>query len=76
MGMKKLGRRNYTLISNGVKTHGTFDPKEILYIFEEELYASQVDEIEQFLQWCHDNGKSFGHANYEDRFKEFKASEK
>jgi len=71
--MKKLGVRNYTLISQAVKSVGTFNPDEILFIFEEELYINEAEEVEAFLQWCHDNGKMFGSGNYEERFAEFKA---
>lgn len=72
--MDKLGALNYSLISRGVKTHGSYDPNEIFYMFEEELYTDEVDEISDFLQWCHDNKKYFGHGNYEERFAEFKKS--
>lgn len=70
--MKTLNRRLYGLISDGVKTHGTYDPDEILYIFEERLTLPECEEIEKFLRWCHDNGKAFGHSNYQKRFAEFK----
>lgn len=70
--MNQLGDRNYTLISQGAKTHGTLDPEEIFYIFEESLYMNEVEEIHEFLTWCHKNNKHFGHGNYEARFSEFK----
>ena len=72
--MKKLGERNYILISQGVGAEGTYDPNEIFYIFEEQLYTNEYDEVWNFLDWCHTNEKLFGRANYEDRFAEFKAS--
>ena len=70
--MRKLGIRNYTLISRGVKTHGTYNPDEILYLFEEELYAVQVKEIIAFLKWVHENNKTFGSGNYEQVFSEWR----
>ncbi len=70
--MTILGERNFTLISRGLKTKGTFDPDKILFMFEEELYTDECEEIEEFLQWCHDNNKTFGHGNYEYIFSEFK----
>ncbi len=70
--MKKLGERNYLLISQGTKSCGTFDPVEILFRFEEDLYVDEVDEIEAFLRWCHGNDKAFGSANYEEVFAEYK----
>ena len=72
--MKKLGNRNYTLISMGVNTCGTFNPDEILGIFEEELYADEVNEIYKFLQWVHKNNLRFGRGNYEEMFTRFKNS--
>lgn len=82
--MRKLGDRNYTLISEAIKITGSYDPKETLYIFEENLYVHEVDTIVQFLAWCHAGGtephpvhglpipnRGFGHGNYEERFKEF-----
>jgi len=70
--MKKLGDRNWTLISMAVKTVGSFNPDEVLHFFEEELYMDESQEIEDFLQWVHDNGKTMGHGNYEKVFTEWK----
>jgi hypothetical protein len=72
--MRKLGERNYLLISRGVNMLGTFNPDDIMFIFEEELYCNQYDEIYDFLTWVHANGKMFGRGNYEQVFKEFKQS--
>lgn len=83
--MKKLGERNYALISQGIKGTGSYDPKEIFYWFEEQLYVHEVDTIYQFLAWCHAGGtkphphiqnlnipkRGFGRGNYEERFSEF-----
>jgi hypothetical protein len=73
--MKKLGVRNYTLIVQGVKTFGTYDPKKILCVFEEQLYVDEAEEVIAFLQWVHDNKMTFGHGNYEEVFAEFKRTE-
>lgn len=70
--MKKLGARNYSLISRGVKAMGNYNPDEIFFMFEEELYTNEYKEIEAFLKWCHTNGKMFGSGNYEQVFREFK----
>lgn len=70
--MDKLGEGNYALISRGVKTVGTYNPDEILFMFEEDLYTDEYEEIIDFLKWCHENNKGFGHGNYEERFSEFK----
>ena len=72
--MKKLGQRNYLLISRGVGAAGTYDPNEIFFFFEESLYMDQADTIWDFLEWVHKNGKMFGSGNYEAVFKEFLSS--
>lgn len=72
--MKKLGARLYQMISFAVSVEGTFDPKQIFYLFEEKLTDSEFKEINAFLTWVHVNGKAFGSGNYEQVFKEFKAS--
>lgn len=74
--MKKLGARNYALISGGVKTTGSYDPKETLYCFEEQLYVDEIDEIIAFLKWCHETGNGFGSGNYEQVFSQFKNKDK
>ena len=72
--MKKLGQRNYLLISQGVNMAGTYDPNEIFFYFEEELYFNEAQTIFNFLEWVHKNGKFFGSGNYEVVFKEFLSS--
>lgn len=69
--MKKLGLRNYLLISQGVNMAGTFDPNEIFFFFEERLYFSEANTIWNFLEWVHKNGETFGSGNYEQVFKKF-----
>lgn len=72
--MRKLGVRNYALISMGVKTMGSYDPNEILFLFEKSLYRNEVKEIIAFLEWVTEDkeNRAFGSGNYEQRFKEFK----
>ena len=74
--MKKLGQRNYLLISQGVNMAGTYDPNEIFFYFEESLYINEAQTIFNFLEWVHKNGKFFGSGNYEVVFKEFLSSQK
>lgn len=69
--MKKLGKRNYELICRGVKTIGSYNPDEIFFMFEEELYINQIEEIYNFLKWVHENNKCFGHGNYENVFQDY-----
>ena len=69
--MKQLGELNYYKISQGVKCEGSYDPKLISCYFIEDLYVDEVDTILDFLQWCHDNNKTFGRGNYEEVFSDF-----
>ena len=80
--MKKLGVRNFTIIVEAIKITGSYDPNEIFFYFEEQLYIDESETIWDFLQWIVDGDtitrygrefpeRSFGHGNYEDRFKEF-----
>ena len=70
--MTQLGDRNYVLILNGIKTAGTYNPDEIFFYFEEQLYVNEVHEIYEFLKWVHETGRTFGHGNYEEVFSLFK----
>jgi hypothetical protein len=74
--MKRLGDRNFTLISRGAKTLGTLDPKEIFCCFEEDLYIDEIQEIYDFLAWCHETGHTIGWGNYEEVFQKFKRENK
>jgi hypothetical protein len=69
--MKKLGSRNYLLISEAIKCEGTYNPEKIFCYFEENLFIDEADTIWGFLEWCHIENKPFGRGNYEERFKEF-----
>lgn len=69
--MKTLSKRLYGLIEMGVKMTGTYDPDVTLGAFEEQLTFPEAKEIGAFLRWCHENGKAFGHGNYQERFAEF-----
>ena len=69
--MKKLGKRNYLLISRSMKTLG-FDNPEDGMMNEEEMYINEAKEIWKFLEWLHKIDRSFGRINYEERFAEFK----
>ena len=65
--MKKLGARNYELIKQGVNSQGSFNPEEILFLFEEQLYIDECDTIILFLKWVSEDemNRCFGSGNYE-----------
>lgn len=68
--MKKLGLRNYAIILPSIREEGTFDPNEIFFIFEEQLYMDESDIIWDFLEWCHRTEKS-PNADINQLFKQF-----
>jgi len=73
--MKKLGARNFLLISMSMQTMGFRKPSDGL-MYEEQMYVSEGAEIYEFLEWLHKSGRPFGQINYEERFKEFKKETK
>lgn len=74
IGFSMLGIRFYEMISDAVKTTGTYDPQENLCFFEEKLTMDEIEEIEPFLRWVHEDtdNRAFGHGNYEERYLQFK----
>ena len=73
--MKKLGKRNYDLISMSMNTLGFNGPWDGL-MHEERMYVGEIDEIIEFLTWLHEIDRPFGRENYEQRFAEFKRGDK
>jgi len=73
--MKKLGKRNFLLISMSMQTMGFRSPSDGL-MYEEQMYVHEGAEIWELLQWLHKSGRPFGRVNYEERFKEFKKETK
>jgi hypothetical protein len=72
--MKALSLNMYGILSDAVKTHGTYNPSEISYLFEEQLTYNQYNHIIPFLQWCHDTGNFFGRGNYAERYLQWLAT--
>jgi hypothetical protein len=74
--MKKLGERNFFLLNKGVGA--TCNYIDAYYYAEEELYTNEANTIYNFCVWVEDgridewmSSRSFGLANYEQRFKQF-----
>ena len=74
--MKQLTLRLYTLISQAVRTIGSYNPHKIMFLFEEELYDNEIDLVYNFLLWLHENELCMGRGNWQSRFKEFKEWER
>jgi hypothetical protein len=68
---RKLSRHLFSCISRGAKTHGTYDPDEILYLFEEELTLDECTLVVHFLNWLHENQKGMGHGNRDAVYAEY-----
>ena len=70
---KKITARQYHLMSNAVNTFGTFDPDEIMFMFEESLYcdSNESELIYDFLKYLHENKLAFGSGNYNEVYKEY-----
>ena len=80
--MKKLGERNYTLLSMGARTMGDWEGA-YSYV-EEQMYVCEAREIYAFCEWLDAHWKedekngvedwkrfSMGVGNYEKRFSQF-----
>ena len=74
--MNKLGEDNFLLLNRGVGATGNYI--DAYYYAEEELYAHEAATIFNFCVWVEDgridewmSSRSFGSANYEQRFKQF-----
>lgn len=69
--MKKLGARNYSILTIGIKATGSY--VDGYYMVEEQLYTKEADTIFKFLTWVENDkdNRGFGWGNYEDRFKQF-----
>ena len=66
------------MILDAVKTEGTYNPDEIMYLFEESLTFPQYRKISGFLRWVHQTGLKFGHGNIDvvySNYLEAKANE-
>ena len=70
----QLSERLQGLIHQGVKTFGTYDPKEVVPLFEEELTLDELEAAQGFLGWVHENGKQFGWGNIDKVWREYQRS--
>jgi len=72
--MKRLSEKIKVLILDGVKTTGSFDPKETMVMFEEHLTVSEAEVIEGFMDWVNEDreNRAFGHGNIDARYMQYK----
>lgn len=69
----RLSDKVATLLRTAVKTSGSYNPKDCMFIIEEELTFKQSNQAEAFLTWVHENNKMFGH-NILEIYAEFAAN--
>ena len=68
--MKNLSNTSKALLLEGARTTGSF--AEGYYYVEEQLYANQATELQQFCNWIDQNIGGAGSANIDMLFKAFK----
>jgi len=79
--MTKLGARNYAMLSEAVKSCGTYNPAECFAYLENQLYLRKMRPhlrtLMAFMHWVYQSveTRAFGQDNYEQRFKEFISSD-
>ena len=73
--MKKLGKRNYMLMSMSLKTLGWWDGPSGAMMNEEYMYVNEGKELWKFAEFLYANRETipFGPINYEEAFKKFKS---
>ena len=74
--MKKLGKRNFMLMSLSLKMCGWWDGPSGAMMYEEQMYVSEAKELWAFAEFLYANQDtvSFGPINYEQAFKQFKSA--
>lgn len=65
----KLGKNNYNILCMGIKMAQTWSGA--YWYGLEQFYSNEADIIRGFCEWMDNTGKSMGHGNYEERFKEY-----
>lgn len=56
-----------------VKQTGSYNPSDTLFLIEEQLTGTEALATEEFLQWCYDNKRTFGHGNIGKLWKEWRS---
>lgn len=64
-------RHTSYLVLNAVKTTGSYDPDESMFLFEEQLTPREARNIRAFMTWVHLTGRKFGTANLSSTYQEF-----
>jgi len=66
-----LERHEVDKIIDAVKAEGTYNPDEVMYLFEESLTFAEYDKIKGFLSWVHDTGSNFGWGNIQAVYSQY-----
>jgi len=67
-----MNRTVATLVLNAVRTFGTYDPDEIMCLFEESLTLREARDVHAFLAWVHGTRRQFGTGNIGSVWNEWK----
>lgn len=63
-----------TILLEGPKNVGTYDPREVLAEYEEGLTREEYKLLEGFLAWVVENGLTYGHGNFATVWARYAAS--
>lgn len=72
--MKKLNRFHKHILIDAVKTTGSYNPDDSMFIFEENITPNEYYVLRCFLSFIHENKLGFGSGNIDSRFEEFKSA--
>lgn len=53
------------LLLGALETAGSYDPKDVLYLVEEDLTSDEINQAQAFLAWCHATRRTFSRGNVE-----------
>jgi hypothetical protein len=60
------------LLLEALREAGTYNPDKVLSCIKWKLTTTEYDILNSFLTWVHYENKSFGYANFEEVFAEWK----
>ena len=59
------------ILLEGASCSGSFEPREVLGMFAEQMTFEEYWKAEGFLQWICSNDLSYGHGNLEELYAQF-----
>jgi hypothetical protein len=74
--MQSMNPKLRTLILMGVEDNGSYKPEVALVGVEEQMTPGEYKLASEFLNWCIENDKRFGHGSFGSKFREFQRGRK